>query len=120
MEATLRGIALQASGALAILVAILHGVIAERRVFPKLRIEPDRARPLLRMVWQAGTVAWIGIGVLLIATPTLGSERAHRWIVAVAAVVYGYGALGNAVANRWRHPGWLLMVAVTVLALLSL
>lgn len=116
----MRDLALQAAGALAILVAILHGAIAELRVFPKLRIEPQRTRDLLRMVWQASTIDWIGIGVLLVAAPALGSETARQWLIALAVVVYGYGALGNAVATRGRHIGWCLMGGVVVLALMGL
>jgi len=74
----------------------------------------------LRMVWQASTVDWIGIGLLLIAVPALGSEAARQWIIAVAVVVYGYAAIGNAVATRGRHVGWCLMIGVIALALLGL
>lgn len=116
----MRDLALQAAGVLAILVAIVHGIIAELQVFAKARIEPQRTRQLLRMVWQASTVDWIGMGVLLIAAPALGSETARRWIVAVAVVVYGYAAVGNAVATRGRHLGWCLMTCVVALALLGL
>lgn len=116
----MRDLALQTAGVLAILGAIAHGAIAELRVFPKSRIEPRRAQTLLRMVWQASTVDWIGIGLLLIVAPTLGSEDARRWVIAVASIVYGYGAIGNAVANRGRHVGWCLMGSVVVLALMGL
>ena len=116
----MRDLALQAAGALAILTAIVHGAIAELRVFANARIEPRRTRGLLRMVWQASTVDWIGLGVLLIATPALGSEAARRWIIALAVVVYGYGAIGNFVATRGRHVGWCLMAAVVALALIGL
>jgi hypothetical protein len=119
-DLVLRDLALQASGALAILVAIAHGVIAEWRVFTKARIEPSGTRTLLRMVWQASTVDWIGIGVLLMVAPALGSDSARRWIVAVAVVVYGYAAVGNAIATRGRHMGWWLMGIVVALALLGL
>jgi hypothetical protein len=116
----MRDLALQAAGALAILVAIAHGAIAELRVFARARIEPQRARRLLRMVWQASTVDWIGLGVLLIAAPALGSETARRCIVAVAVSAYGYGAVGNALATRGRHAGWCLMGGVIALALIGL
>ena len=116
----MRDLALQAAGALAIIVAIAHGIIAERRVFPRLRIEPERTRGLLRMVWQASTVDWIGIAVLLIATPALGSQAARQWVIAVAVVVYGYASIGNAIASRGRHVGWCLMGSVVALALLGL
>jgi hypothetical protein len=116
----MRDLVLQAAGVLAILVAIAHGAIAELQVFAKARIEPQRVRRLLRMVWQASTVDWIGIGILLIAVPAFGSESARRWIVTVAVIAYGYGAVGNAVATRGRHFGWCLMGCVVVLALMGL
>ncbi len=115
----MQDLALQAAGVLAILVAIAHGLIAELRVFPAARIEPGWARTLLRMVWQASTVDWIAIGVLLIAAPSLGSP-ARSWVVGVAVVVYGCAAIGNAVATRGRHVGWLLMAGVVALALWGL
>jgi hypothetical protein len=116
----MRDLALQAAGALAILVAIGHGIIAELRVFPNARIEPRRTRVLLRGVWQASTVDWIGMGVLLIAAPALGSQAARQWVIAVAVVVYGYAGVGNAVVTRGRHWGWCLMIAVVALALMGL
>jgi hypothetical protein len=116
----MRDLALQAAGALAILVAIAHGVIAELKVFSRVRIEPQRTRRLLRMVWQASTIDWIAIGLLLIAVPALGSETARQWIIGAAVVVYGYAAVGNAVATRGRHVGWCLMAGVVALALVGL
>jgi len=113
----MRDLALQAAGALAILVALAHGAIAELSVFPRARIEPEWARRLLRMVFQASTVDWIAVGVLLIATPALGSQQLRPWIIAVAVVVYGYAAIGNALATRGRHFGWVLMGGVVALAL---
>jgi uncharacterized membrane protein YiaA len=105
---------------LAILVAIAHGIIVERKVFARVRIEPQRTRGLLRMLCQASTLDWIGIGVLLIAAPTLGSDAARLWIITVAIIVYGYAAIGNAVATRGRHIGWLLMTCVVGFALMGL
>src|SRR6185369_1722037 len=52
------------------------------------------------VVWQAGTVAWIGGGVLLIAAPWMASDPARHWIVATMAVVFAFAALGNAYATR--------------------
>lgn len=116
----MRDLAVQAAGVSAILVAMIHGAVAELRVFSSSHIEPKGVRRLLRMVWQASTVDWIAVGVLLIAAPMLGSEVARRWVIAVAVVVYGYGAIGNAVASRGRHVGWCLMLGVVALALMGL
>jgi hypothetical protein len=38
----------------------------------------------------------------------------------VAVVVYAYAAVGNAVATRARHVGWILMSCVVALALTGL
>jgi hypothetical protein len=116
----MRDLALLAAGVLAIFVAIAHGIIAEFRIFTKAQIEPRRTRRLLRLVWQMSTVDWIGFGVLLMAAPWLGSQMARQWVVAVAVVVYGCAAAGNAAATRGRHVGWLLMSCVVVLALTGL
>ena len=116
----MRDLALQAAGVLAILVAVAHGATAELRLFANARIEPQRVRRVLRMVCQASTVDWIGIGLLLIAAPSLDSQVARQWVIAVAVVVYGYAAVGNAVATRGRHVGWLLMSCVVALALTGL
>jgi hypothetical protein len=116
----MRDLMLQAAGVLAILVAIVHGAIGKLRVFPKSHIEPRGTQRLLRMVWQGSAIDWIGIGILLIAAPALGSQSARRWIIAVAVVVYGYAAIGNAVVTRGRHVGWCLMGLAIALALMGL
>jgi len=110
----MRDLLLQCSGAAAVIVALIHGVLGETRVFA--RIEPARLRTLIRLVWQAGTVAWIGGGVLLIAAPWMESESARHWIVATTAVVLAWGAAANAVGMRGRHFGWVALGAVVAMA----
>jgi hypothetical protein len=112
----MRDLLLQCSGLAAIACALIHGVLGETKVFPRATIEPVRLRTLIRLVWQAGTVAWIGGGVLLIAAPSMASEPARHWIVVTLACVFGIGALGNALATRGRHFGWMALCAVVALA----
>ncbi|MGA7805320.1 MAG: hypothetical protein WCB02_11980, partial [Bradyrhizobium sp.] len=75
----MRDILLQCSGFGAIIAALIHGALGETRVFPRASIEPKRLRTLLRVVWQAATVAWIGGGVLLVAAPWMASDAARHW-----------------------------------------
>jgi hypothetical protein len=112
----MRDVLLQCSGLAAIAVAIIHGVLGETKVFARASIEPARLRTLIRLVWQAGTVAWIGGGVLLIAAPLMASEPSRHWIVATLACVFAFAALANAWAMRGRHFGWLALSAVVALA----
>jgi hypothetical protein len=117
MEAgPMRDVLLQCSGAVAILVAVIHGVLGETKVFARATIEPPRLRLLIRLVWQAGTVAWIGGGVLLIAAPWMASEPARHWIVATLVAVFGFAAAANAWALRGRHFGWVALSAVVAMA----
>ena len=81
----MRDMLLQISGGAAIAVALIHGVLGETKVFARATIEPARLRTLIRLVWQASTVAWIGGGVLLIAAPLMASDIARWTAVAKAA-----------------------------------
>ena len=112
----MRDLILQCAGVAGIVVALIHGALGETKVFARATIEPARVRMLLRLVWQAGTVAWIGGGVLLIAAPWMASEPARHWIIATIAIVYGVGALANAYWSRGRHFGWMALSAVVVMA----
>jgi len=112
----MRDILLQCSGLLAIATSLAHGVLGETKVFARASIEPKQLRALIRGVWQAGTVAWIAGGVLLLAAPWMGSDVARHWIIVTFAVVFASAALGNAWALRGRHVGWVAMSAVVALA----
>ncbi len=119
MHGPWRDILLQAGGALAIAVALFHGVIGETTVFRHAHIEPARIRLLLRLIWQAGTVAWCGCGVLLIAAPRFDPAARH-WIVLTCAAIYAAGIVGNAWVSGGRHPGWMLLSAAVALSLAGL
>ena len=112
----MRDLLLQCAGVGAIIVALIHGLLGETKVFPRATIEPPRLRTLIRLVWQASTVAWIGCGVLLLAVPWMDSVLARQWIVITMACVFGFSALANAWATRGRHFGWMMLSVVVVLA----
>ena len=112
----MRDVLLQCAGASAIAASLIHGVLGETKVFARTTIQPPRMRLLLRLVWQAGTVAWIAGGVLLIAAPWMGSDTARHWIIVTLSVVFGVAAIGNALATRTVHLGWIGMSAVVAMA----
>ena len=112
----MRDLLLQSAGVIAILVSSAHGVLGETYVFARATVEPPRLRTLLRLVWQAGTLAWIAGGVLLIAAPWMGSDIARHWIIATCAVVFGFAGVANALATRTVHVGWIGMSAVVALS----
>lgn len=112
----MRDILLQCAGAVAILAGLIHGVLSETKIFPRVTIEPQRLRTLFRLVWQIPTVAWIAGGVLLIATPSVASDPARHWIVATLGFLFAFSAIGNAVGTRGRHFGWMVLGAVVAMA----
>jgi len=116
----MRDLALVAAGAIAISVAIVHSVLLEFLVFPKLRMDSQGMGRIVHAVCQMSTVDWIAIAVLLMAAPWFGAPSARHWVIAAAVVVYGVAAAGNLWATRAPHPGWILMSCVVVLALMGL
>ena len=112
----MRDILLQVSGIVAIAAALIHGVLTETKIFPRMTVEPQSLRTLSRFVWQVPTVAWIAGGVLLIAAPSMASEVARHWIVLTLACLFAFSAVGNAVGTRGRHFGWMVLSAVTAMA----
>ena len=112
----MRDLLLQCSGLVAIAAALIHGVLGETRVFKRATIEPPRLKTLIRLVWQAGTVAWIGGGVLLLVAPSLGSESARHWIVVTTVTVYAFGVAANCWWSRGRGFGWKALGVVVALA----
>ena len=112
----MRDLLLQCSGLAAIAVALIHSALGETKVFARATIEPARLRTLIHLVWHAGTVAWIGGGVLLIAAPSFGSESARHWIVVTIVAVYAFAAAATAWWSRGRGFGWKALGAVVVLA----
>jgi hypothetical protein len=106
----------QLAGILGLAVSIAHGVLGETKVFSRVRIEPEHFRRLIRLVWQCGVVASMSLAVLLIAAPSLGSNAARNWIIAMSIVTFGSGAVANAWATRGRHFGWIALTLVAGLA----
>ena len=113
----MRDAALEIAAALAALAGLVHAMLGETRVFPRATIEPAWVRRLMRAVWHCGSVAWIGGAVLLAVAPTFAGDGPRRWIIFVSVAVYGSAAIGNAIATRGRHFGWMVLAAVVVLTL---
>ena len=102
------------------MAAFVHGLLSETRVFGRVHIEPEQLRTLVRGVWHCSTVDWVCIAILLIAAPWMGSQTARHWIVGAAVVVYGYAAIVNALALKFRGFGWALLTIVVGLAIVGL
>jgi hypothetical protein len=122
---------LSAAG-LMVLTALAHSVIGEWRIFRHLRragkIVPTEGGNLLRefqvrilwSTWHGLSVMGLGLaGVLMwLAQPAAQAASGGRleWCVAIAAAATGVLVL---VSNRGRHPGWVALLGVAGLVLMS-
>ena len=107
---------IEIAGGLAILTAIFHQASGELRLFPTIDPATVQSKSMLRTVWLNGSMAWIGIGILLILSPAFGSQSARTSIAIIAFLVLGSAAVGAWFLKR-RHPGWVLLAAAASLAL---
>ncbi len=110
---------IMAAGGMAILTAAVHQVLGELRLFSTMDPAEVPQKPILRLVWVNGSLAWAGLGVLLFMAPTFGSQPARHWILAIFVLVLGSAAIWAFLLKR-NHPGWMLLSTAVGLALASL
>ena len=96
--------------------AIFHQASGELRLFPTIDPATVQSKSMLRAVWLNGSMAWIGIGILLIVSPGFGSQSARTSIAISAFLVLGSAAIGAWLLKR-RHSGWVLLAAAASLEL---
>ena len=113
----MRDFLIQASGAMAIALAIIHLVLGETRMLSRIRRSSVPNLALLRAIWLNGGLAWIAVGILLIKAPAFGSHDARSWIVAMAVVVLGSAAIGNLWCFKGKHFGGPLLAVAVALAI---
>lgn len=107
---------IEIAGGLTILSAIFHQASGELRLFPTIDPATVQSKSMLRAVWLNGSMAWIGIGILLIVSPGFGSQSARTSIAISAFLVLGSAAIGAWLLKR-RHSGWVLLAAAASLEL---
>ena len=106
----MRDLAIELAGAAAILSAIAHSALGERRVFARPSIRALSVRPLMRANWQTGAAAWRRAGALPPSPrPHSDSQTARRWIVFNAVAVLGLGGVANARRFRGAHFGGIVL-----------
>lgn len=120
------------AAALSALIALVHSVVGEFRIFRHLRqagrIVPTEGGELLREfqvrilwgVWHGLSAMGLGLSAVLVwldqPAARLASAGRVEWCVALAMAATGVVVL---VSNRGRHPAWLALWAVAALVLTS-
>ena len=109
-----------AGGAIGIVVSVIHGILLQRKIIapyllePSLETIPPALRLLIVLLLHSTTVAWLSIGMAVLAAPFFADPSGQRIIGGLAILNYAFAAFENGYATRWRHPGWVLLAIATV------
>jgi hypothetical protein len=109
-------ILMQLGGAIGAAVGFIHGYLGEK-MLSRATIEPPYAKRMARLGWQCGAVAWVAVGVLLIAAAGFESADARRSVIIASVVIYFAGATGNMIASKGKHIGWFILTVAMGLTL---
>ena len=119
------------AGSLAILVGLVHSILGEVLIFSRLRIDeivPTSPAPPLqerhvRILWASWHMVSIfgwAFGAILLRMAFPATDQLFFLFVKNSIIVSMFvSALIVLVATKGRHPGWVGLLAVAVLALLG-
>ncbi|MEM7284064.1 MAG: hypothetical protein AAF438_20860 [Pseudomonadota bacterium] len=107
---------LYASGALGVLISLVHGYLGETKVVVPSEAPNPSAKRVLHAIMVLSAVYWFAAAVLLLVTPEFVSVSARPYVVYGVAAVFLSGSVGNLWATRGRHPGWALLAIAAGLA----
>jgi len=117
MEHAMNDLLLMGAGIGGVLISLIHGYLGHTKVLASLTIGPTSMRRVNSAVFQLSTLYWSTCGFLLIAAPFFLDSSLRKVVVGIVVFTYLTGALANFWATRGRHPGWILLVIVSVMAL---
>lgn len=127
MSTNLQFLALVIAGAVAIVSAMLHGVIMQRQIVAPLETLMDSSgslkgvrQALVAPLLHVSTMSWLVNGLALIAVALWFGHEARVLVGCLAGIQYLYAAGANMWATRGRHPGGYLLALVVVLILAGL
>jgi len=110
---------LQIAGILAILTGIGHAYLGDVNIKSQA-ISPPREKINIRACYQFGSLGWIVGGVLFIGAPFTHQSPAHFWIVFAFMPLFAFAAMVNFWFSKGRHFGWVMLLGIIVLSMLSL
>ncbi len=109
---------------LAFAIGLAHSYLGERyiliRLFrrgnlPRLFGSDDFTKRTLRFVWHVTTIAWWGLGALLVVYAASQVDQAGRVVLAVVALTFLVMAVITLVHTRGRHLSWVVFLVIAVL-----
>jgi hypothetical protein len=118
---------LVAAGVLAV-VGVAHSYLGERFILMRLFRRADLphlfgsdvfTRRTLRFAWHLTTIAWWGLGAILVVAAGAAGEVPIRVVLRIVAVTSFVSSVVVLGWSRGRHLAWLAFLAVAVLVWLG-
>lgn len=113
----MHSVALMAAGIVGGVTAVVHGVLTQKlmvRPFETMAAADGRMsltiRRIVTMLLQYSTFSWLLGGLALVWAAWQGPE-VKLAVGLLAGGQFLFGAVGNFLGTRGRHPGWMLMAA---------
>ncbi|MEM9839671.1 MAG: hypothetical protein AAF830_11030 [Pseudomonadota bacterium] len=107
-------------GCLGMMVAVIHGVIGEKKVVRGGTYDSEVIERVLRAIMALSGVYWFVAGALIASAPWLFTGPSKFGVVLGAAAMLATGSLGNLWATRGRHIGWVLLAIAVGLSCFGL
>lgn len=108
------------AGCIGCFVAVIHGVIMQKKMIKPIIAGIDLPAPtrrLLPLLLHFSTLFWFLGGAAMIVAPFFASKDVLLTTAVFVAVLYSFGAVGNFWGTRGRHPGWALLAVAAALIL---
>jgi|TARA_R110002049_G_scaffold160202_2_gene325230 hypothetical protein len=102
-----------------IVVGGVHGYLGQTQVLARMRSDIPAITALNGAVFHLSTFYWTLGGVALLWAAYVEDMGVRQTIAIGVAVIYAAGAVANFTITRGRHFGWMLLAALTVMALLG-
>lgn len=114
---------LMAAGLIGAAIAIVHGLLMQRLmvrpILEQAKVTPATER-LFPILLQFSTFCWFFGGLALMAAPLMPSKASIVTTAIFVGSFYVFGAVGNFVGTKGRHPGWVLLAISSVLIVIGL
>lgn len=106
------------AGGLIILLAAVHSLLGERRVFPRLNSLPEPVRAslgerrlaALRSTWHIVSIIGCGLAALLFWFAWARAEAVTTGPLVIIAATFFVSAVFWLYGTRGRHPAWIVLL----------
>ncbi|MFK7955032.1 MAG: hypothetical protein AB8B96_02960 [Lysobacterales bacterium] len=108
---------LSLSGAMGMMIALVHGYLGETQVIGPTTTRTDAHRRVLQAIMFLSAVYWFVAGFVLLLSPRYLTGTTQTVVICAMAAILASGSVANFWATRGKHFGWVLLAIACGIAL---